>query len=209
MNLATAMLYPIMLLLPAAGVVDDGRSAGDSGFEDSALTAADDHGVDSREDDLWPDFDPQVQAISAWPFTITAFSSVEPDKAWQVRIEQRMTIRITPHAPMPRAPDMFFGMPDGDIGTHFDERKIGKCLAIAGIAGVQPDRDNRLLLFMRDRRIVSAELERACRARDFYSGFYLSRTPDGQLCVDRDTLLSRSGMNCKLTRIRQLVEVDN
>jgi hypothetical protein len=62
---------------------------------------------------------------------------------------------------------------------------------------------------MRDRRIVQARLERACRARDFYSGFYLARSSDGKLCVDRDTLQSRSGANCKLTRFRQLVEVGN
>jgi hypothetical protein len=71
---------------------------------------------------------------------------------------------------------------------------------------VQPDRGSRLILYMRDRRMLSATLERACRARDFYSGFYVDRTNDGQLCVDRDTLLSRSGANCKLTRIRQLIE---
>ena len=85
---------------------------------------------------------------------------------------------------------------------------MGKCLAVSGIAGVQSGGGSRLILFMRDRRIVSASLERACRARDFYSGFYLSQSEDGRLCVDRDTLLSRSGANCKLTRLRQLVEVD-
>ena len=64
------------------------------------------------------------------------------------------------------------------------------------------------MLYLRDRRLIAAELERSCRARDFYSGFYLAKTSDGKLCVDRDTLLSRNGMNCKLTRIRQLVETD-
>lgn len=104
---------------------------------------------------------------------------------------------------------MFIGIPDEDVASHFTERKVGKCLAIGGIGGVQPDRGSRLLLYMRDRRLIVAELERSCRAKDFYSGFYLARTPDGQLCVDRDTLLSRSGMNCKLTRLRQLVESDH
>ena len=61
---------------------------------------------------------------------------------------------------------------------------------------------------MRDRSVVSGLLERACRARDFYSGFYLARNVDGKLCVDRDMLLSRSGANCRLTQIRQLVALD-
>ena len=40
------------------------------------------------------------------------------------------------------------------------ERKIGKCLPISGIAGVQAEGRDRLLLFMRDRRIVSAALRK-------------------------------------------------
>jgi hypothetical protein len=62
---------------------------------------------------------------------------------------------------------------------------------------------------MRDRRVVSASLERSCSARDYYSGFYVERNSDGQICVRRDSLLSRSGANCKLTRLRQLVDTGN
>lgn len=184
MNAATAMLYPIMLLLPAADVIGSGHSA--------------EKYVDTVQED--------AGGANARPFTVTAFRRIEPESASQVRIEQRMTIRISPRASRSVSPDMFVALPDEDLEAHFTERKIGKCLPIGAIAGVQPIRDSRLLLFMRDRRIIAAELERACRARDFYSGFYLARTSDGQICVDRDTLLSRSGMNCKLTRIRQLVE---
>jgi hypothetical protein len=119
-----------------------------------------------------------------------------------------MTIRISPR-PSPVRPNMLVDLPGREISPRFLERKIGKCLPVSGIAGVQPNGGSRLLLFMRDQRIVSAELERACRARDFYSGFYLSRSTDGRLCVDRDTLLSRSGANCRLSRIRQLVETDD
>lgn len=130
-----------------------------------------------------------------------------PVTAEQVHIEQRTTIRIVPR-PSPVRPDMLLGIPSREAGPRFIERKIGKCLSVSTIAGVQANGGNRLILFMRDRRIVSAELERACRARDFYSGFYIASNADGQLCVDRDTLLSRSGVNCKLSRIRQLIEID-
>ncbi|WP_231568299.1 hypothetical protein [Novosphingobium malaysiense] len=143
-----------------------------------------------------------------WPFAVRMLQSVEPQPGWQVHIEQRVQIRISPRAPAPMPPDMFVGIPEDDFSVHFSERKIGKCLPVAGIAGVRPDRGNRLLLYMRDRRLIAAELERSCRARDFYSGFYLAKTSDGKLCVDRDTLLSRNGMNCKLTRVRQLVQTE-
>lgn len=125
--------------------------------------------------------------------------------AQQVRIEQRITIRIAPRRsevtglPLARRPEP----------RRFTERHMSKCLPIASIGGVGVSSDNRLLLYLRDDRLISASLERACRARDFYSGFYLERHADGKLCVDRDTLLSRSGANCKLTRMRRLVEEDD
>lgn len=126
----------------------------------------------------------------------------------QVRIEQQVTIRIAPRAPVLR-PQLFTPFPDDeDGGPRFVERKMGKCLPLGGIVGVQDGGKNRLILFLRDRRIVSATLEKACRARDFYSGFYVAKNDDGMLCVDRDQLQARSGANCQLSGIRQLVEVD-
>jgi hypothetical protein len=110
---------------------------------------------------------------------------------------------------MTMPPNIIFDFRQREIAPRMTERKIGKCLPISGIAGVRPDAGNRVILFMRDRRMISAQLERSCRGRDFYSGFYVDRTPDGQLCVDRDTLLSRSGFNCKVARFRQLIEPDD
>ncbi|HUD28150.1 MAG TPA: hypothetical protein VMQ93_04705 [Novosphingobium sp.] len=197
MNFASALLYPILLLFPAAGA-RDAAPGGDVG--EQAVEAP-------VEAHAWPPYEiPGVSAES--PYAASLLQHALPLDAWQVRIEQRMTIRITPRTGAPLPPDMFVGMPGGDGVPQFTERKIGKCLSIAGIASVRPDRANRLLLFMRDQRVVSAELDRSCRARDFYSGFLLERSEDGRVCVDRDTLLSRSGMNCKLTRIRELVEQD-
>jgi hypothetical protein len=125
----------------------------------------------------------------------------------QVRIEQRVTIRVIPRS-SPQV-NMLAALPNGAVSDAFVEKKMGKCVQIAGIAGVQANGASNLILFMRDQRMVSAALERTCRARDFYSGFYLERSSDGKLCVDRDTLLSRNGANCKLTRIRQLVLKDD
>ena len=86
---------------------------------------------------------------------------------------------------------------------------MGKCVPVNGIAGVQISGDNRLIFYMRDQRVVGASLERACSARDYYSGFYVQRTGDGQICVNRDTLQSRSGASCKVSKMKQLVEVGN
>ncbi|WP_395327179.1 hypothetical protein WBP06_10295 [Novosphingobium sp. BL-8H] len=202
MNLASVLLYPLMLLFPAAGGSDRGK--GDSAHPAEAVQP-DSSGYVMPEGDGpggWPaDWS---DSAGGHPAAVFAFPRPDSDEAWQIRIEQRMTIRISPRAPLPD-PDGPESLAESAGSPRYTERKIGKCLPIAGIAGVQPEGQRNLLLFMRDRRIISAELEKACRAGAFYSGFLLSRSADGQLCVDRDTLLSRSGSNCKLTRLRQLV----
>lgn len=158
-----------------------------------------------------------VPAVSESPFRYeilesstfrTLFDWVTGSARDQVRIEQRMTIRIAPSAaPLPVTALVEMSDPDPETPRRFVERKMGKCVPVSGIAAVQPADDKRLILFMRDRRLVSAALERSCHARDYYSGFYLARSGDGQLCVDRDTLQSRNGANCKLDKLRQLLEV--
>lgn len=126
----------------------------------------------------------------------------------QVRIEQRLTIRVTPRAPELR-PNMLAELPTNGIPSNVTERRMGRCLPVSGIAGVQMGGDSKLILFMRDQRIVSATLDKTCRSRDFYSGFYMARSEDGMLCTHRDMLQSRAGANCQLTGLKQLVDDDD
>lgn len=128
--------------------------------------------------------------------------------AQQVRIEQRVTIRISPRREGNRN-SLLARLPQRALTTNYEEREMERCIPVANISGVQTGEGNRLLLFMRDRRVITVNLERACRARDFYSGFYIERSDDGQLCVDRDELQSRSGARCEVERMRQLVAVDD
>lgn len=200
MSYYAILFAPLVVLLPAAGAVDPKPDLAGDPSETIAIP------VESYARPQAPE--PAEAAVpDESPFGLIA-ESFRAGEANQVRIEQQMTIRISPR-PQPVRPNMLMDLPGREVGPRFDERKMGKCLKASGIAGVQPDAGNRLLLFMRDQRIVSAQLERACRSRDFYSGFYLSRSTDGKLCIDRDTLLSRNGSNCKLTQFRQLIESDD
>jgi len=88
---------------------------------------------------------------------------------------------------------------------RYVERKMGKCVPLRAIAAAQTAPGDRLMLYMRDQRIVSASLEKACRAQDFYSGFYVEPSKDGMLCVDRDKLQARTGAKCELSGLRQMV----
>lgn len=142
--------------------------------------------------------------------TLPDFARISPPAddqiANQVRIEQRVILRISPRPSRARR-DLMAELPQTPLRPRLVERRMSKCIKVAGIAGVQAERGNRLVLFMRDRRIVAADLEKSCTARDFYSGFYLEPSEDGQLCVDRDRLQSRAGAKCQVSRMRQIVAV--
>ena len=131
------------------------------------------------------------------------------DSAEQVRIEQHIIIRISPAAPSTIDPRvaMFSESAPQPARTKIEERSIGKCLPIDGVAGLQVSSNNKLVLFMRDARVVSAGLDKGCSARDFYAGFYVARSADGLMCAGRDKLQARNGASCKLGKIKQLVEV--
>lgn len=145
---------------------------------------------------------PQYPASSLSPAPLDAFLSDQSVR--QVRIEQRVIVRISPRRPNPRN-DLLAQLPQREVATRFEEREMDNCLVVDRIAGVQTGSGNRLLLFMRDAGIVSLNLEKACRARDFYSGFYVEQSGDGKLCVERDKLQSRSGMTCTVERMAKLV----
>ncbi len=129
--------------------------------------------------------------------------------AQQVRIEQRVTIRISPRpAPLPLAASVTSESRDL-AAPRVIERKMGKCVPLNALLGVQSGGGNKLVLFLRGQRLVSATLEKACQGRDYYSGFLVAQHSDGQLCADRDELLARSGAKCKVQGYRELMLVED
>ncbi len=91
------------------------------------------------------------------------------------------------------------------VPEKYREKKIGKCLPMNNILGVQMYQGRELDLITRDRKRIRARLEKKCQARSFYSGFYMEKSKDGKICVDRDMLHSRTGSKCEIDRFRQLV----
>ncbi len=185
------LLAPLALLLPDA-YLPQGSPV------EPVAELVDVSGPVSRPEPLMPDALSEIA------------ESFRPRAAQQVRIEQRVTIRISPRAaPMPMMPSALADLDGARRGEpRFIERKMGKCLALNGIAGVQAGPRNKLVLMLRDGRVVSATLDKACQGRDYYSGFLVAKNADGMLCTGRDELLSRSGSNCKVSGFRQIVEVD-
>ena len=191
MHSLLALAAPFALMLPlmaeATGVSEGGSLPEGSGVQcDAAATAGQD-----------PAVTPYLNPLSA----LRQSSVVQ-----QVRIEQRVVIRITPQ-PSAARQNLLAEMPQRAATTRFEERGKEKCVPLEDIAGVQTGSGNRLVLFLRDRRMLSVNLEKSCRARDFYSGFYVEKSKDGRLCVSRDKLQSRTGASCAVEVMRQLVEV--
>lgn len=147
---------------------------------------------------------PEARAdpMAVWHGLAEGFRPVETA---QVRIEQHIIWRIAP-MPGPARQTMTAIAPTSPAPPRMIERKMSDCVPMSWIAGGQPQGNSRLLLFLRDRRLVAANLEKACSARDFYRGFYVDKpNADGKLCADRDRILARSGARCEISSFRLLV----
>jgi hypothetical protein len=189
MNNLVALLAPLALLLPiVAAELPAGPAVDEESGRAAPASAAPGSGFDS---------------VAAEPFRVIEEARRTPLQN-QVRIEQRIIIRIAPSTQREREQSLARLAREA---SELKEVRTDDCVAIGSIAAVYPSED-RLLLFMRDRRVLSAALERACNAQDFYSGFYVERSDDGQLCSRRDRLQSRAGANCRMTRISRLVPND-
>ena len=149
----------------------------------------------------------QLSGERAAPAPFRAFRhSYEPEAQNQVHIEQRVIIRIAP-GPPPGREEMFARPPRAAKPARFKEKKLKGCIPIEEIVASQPSDDNRLLLYMRDHRVLSAALERACDPADYYLGFYIERNDDGMLCSKRDKLHARTGATCQVAQLSRIVAI--
>ena len=131
------------------------------------------------------------------------YVSERPREFAQVRIEKRVIIRVPRRLPSSLAPMAGFSQKSSQ--PTYREKKIGKCLPMNNVLGVQMFADRYLDLVTKDRKRIRAQLEDNCQARSFYSGFYVEKTKDGKMCAGRDILHSRTGAKCEIERFRELV----
>jgi hypothetical protein len=122
-------------------------------------------------------------------------SAADPIQLAQVMIREQILIRV-PARPMP-------GKPQQPI--EWNEEKGPKCVSMGSIAGAGLVGPNSVDLILRDRSRVRAKLEKSCPALDYYYGFYIRPSGDGQICADRDSIRSRMGGECEIEKFRSLV----
>ena len=113
----------------------------------------------------------------------------------QMTIQQRVIIRVPAMVPLPAPPRPI----------RWKERKGPKCIALNQLAGAAITQNDSVDLFLHGGTRLRAMLDDDCPALDYYSGFYVRPTTDGQICQKRDMLHTRSGGQCRVERFRTLV----
>lgn len=121
-------------------------------------------------------------------------STGEVDVA-QMMIRQRIIIRVPAMNPPPAPPRPI----------RLKEVKGPKCVAVNQLAGASIGQNDTVDLFLRGGVRLRAQLDDDCPALDYYSGFYIAPSADGQVCQRRDMLHTRAGQQCRIQRFRMLV----
>lgn len=133
----------------------------------------------------------------------------QPSSFWQMVIEQQIIIRVPAQrtqlnnfaagpAPSRRATE---------LPVVWKEKKAPKCVSMRNIMGMQAVQRDSIDLITRQKQRLRAQLNRGCRALDFYAGFYMQGSKDGKLCEDRDQIHARTGARCEIDKFRLMVPV--
>ena len=147
----------------------------------------------------------------AAPDPLVAISAPPVDQAsfWQMVIEQQLIIRV----PARRSPINNFAAERStprreiELPIVWKEKKAPKCVAMRNIMGMQAVQRDSIDLITRQKQRLRAQLNRGCRALDFYAGFYMQGSKDGKLCEDRDEIHARTGAKCEIDKFRLMVPV--
>ena len=139
---------------------------------------------------------PALLLLTALSGTPETASPADPMHFAQLMIREQILIRVPANLRQPTR----FVTPQ----IEWKEKRGPKCVSMRLIAGATLLSQNSVDLIFRDRSRVRAKLERSCPALDYYRGFYVSPTADGQICADRDSIRSRMGGQCEIEKFRTL-----
>jgi len=139
-------------------------------------------------------------ALLAYAFAGTEAQPSPPQRP-TVSVRQQFIIRVQ------RGPRL--AAPAGGAPIEWQESRGPRCVSASRIAGATLLGQNSVDLILRDSSRIRARLERRCPALDYYYGFYLNATTDGQICADRDVIRSRVGGQCQIDQFRILRPLRN
>ncbi len=121
-------------------------------------------------------------------------------------IEQRIIIRIptVPGRAIARS-SMTADAPPPPPPIRWKETTGPKCLPLNRIRSASITMLNGVTMLTERNEAFRTHFERACRAADFYAGFYIQPNKDGALCAGRDLLHARNGSTCEIEKFSRLV----
>ena len=163
---------------------------------------------------LWFAAAPAADATTgvAPPAPLVGASTTIPERTssfWQMVIEQQLIIRVP--ARRSQLNDFAAGPTPLRRATElpivWKEKQAPKCVSMRNIMGMQAVQRDSIDLITRQKQRLRAQLNRGCRALDFYAGFYMQGSKDGRLCEDRDQIHARTGAKCEIDKFRLMVPV--
>jgi len=113
----------------------------------------------------------------------------------QIQVQRNSIVRVPPAAPPSRRPQ----------AVRWKEKGAPNCIRWSNMAAAMVSSPTTIDLIVRGGTRYRVKLEKSCQAIDFYSGFYVKATKDGQVCEDRDSIHSRSGGECVIGKFKTLV----
>lgn len=138
-----------------------------------------------------------VVVLAGASASVSGRAAVETQKSAifaQLQVKRQSIIRV-PSAAAPKA----------SKPIKWKEKKAPACIAWSRLAAAMISSPSTIDVVVRGGARYRVKLEKSCQAIDFYSGFYVKATRDGQVCEDRDMIHSRSGGACAIDTFKTLV----
>jgi hypothetical protein len=113
----------------------------------------------------------------------------------QIQIQRSSIVRVPPVSALGQAA----------AAPKWKEKSAPSCVKWSNMAAAMISGPTTIDLIVRGGTRYRVKLEKSCSSIDFYSGFYVKATPDGEVCRDRDSIHSRSGGQCVIDTFKTLV----
>jgi hypothetical protein len=113
----------------------------------------------------------------------------------QIQIQRTTIVRVPP------APTAIVSL----TPTRWKEKHAPNCVKWSTMAAAMISGPTTIDLIVKGGTRYRVKLEKSCSSIDFYSGFYVKATADGEVCKDRDSIHSRSGGECVIDTFKTLV----
>jgi hypothetical protein len=142
-----------------------------------------------------------LSVVGVVPAEVPPRATIAPTEGQSGVVFAQIIIRQTKIIRVPSVPSLVPSAPR----LSFKEKDAPKCIRWTNLAATVVSSPTTIDVIVRGGMRYRLKLEKSCQAIDFYQGFYVKPTADGQLCKDRDSIRSRAGGECGIDKFKILV----